>query len=240
MSEQATVTVDPELARRALGEVLDADAAAQPAAPPPPRREPPPDATADAPWGFKADGTPRKGPPGPGRPRKDKADEARTTGQEPASTPAQDPAKLQPAADYSDDIGAALTMVWMGMASIPWTRAHAAIVRIQTPQLVPAWNAAAQQNATIRRYVLKLSGEGSWAWVLPVTITTVPLVLGMWQVTRDPELRAQLAARTEQEFAAFIAEQAAAAGITMPGAGDAEAADINARADLDPEGQAAA
>lgn len=219
-TEPETVTVDPEMARRALGDALAADAAASPSAPPPPRKERPPDATPEAPWGFKADGTPRKGPPGPGRPRTipDGADKPRVTDQPLPSAPSGGPANLQPAAgaDYSDQIGGALTMVWMGMAGVPWTRAHAAVLRNSTPSLVPAWNSAAQQNATVRRYVLKLSGEGSWAWVIPVTIATTPLVMAMWQVTRDPELRATLAAQTEKEFTAFITEQARAAGMDIP------------------------
>lgn len=211
-----TVTVDPELAKAALGQVLDDDAAAQPAAPPPPKRERPPDATDEAPWGFKPDGSARKGPPGPGRPRKDAADKPRVDDKPPA--PAASPATPAPGTtktDYSQDIGAALTMAWMGLSAVPWTRAHAAVVRRYTPQMVPAWNAAAQQNATIRGYVMKLSGEGSWGWVIPVTVTTAPLVIGLWQVTRDPQARAQLAAENDVAFGEFIRAQAAAAGIDL-------------------------
>ncbi|HXC83863.1 MAG TPA: hypothetical protein VNV62_18600 [Trebonia sp.] len=221
MSE--TLTVDPELARGLLDDVLDRDAADGPGADPPPR-VPWLNEDGSPRWGVKADGSPRRAKPGTGRPRLDDNDKPRTTGKPPPQpgTPGDTPPNPQSsgggsgAKDYSEDIGATLTMVWMGLASVPFTRAHAAIVRAQTPAMVPAWNTAAQQNATIRKYVQKLSGEGSWAWVIPVTITTTPLAAGMWQVTRDASLRAALAKQTEKDFAEFIAEQATAAGMDIP------------------------
>lgn len=216
-----TVTVDPSALTEAFNRALDADAAAHNEAPPPPR-VPWLNEDGSARWGYKEDGSPRRSKPGTGRPPKDGTDKARTTDKPPPQTPAgggqsgpDSHAAGQPR-DYSEDIGGALTMVWMGLASVPWTRGHAAIVRAQTPAMVPAWNTAAQQNATVRRYIEKLSGEGSWAWVIPVTIVTLPLAAGMWQVTRDRDLRAGLAAQTEKDFAAFIAEQARAAGMDIP------------------------
>lgn len=213
---ESTVTVDPALAKDLLSDALDHDAAAaeEPAAEPPPRvswlNE-----DGSPRYGLKADGTPRKSKPGTGRPRSD--DKPRTTPQLPpgSESPAREKSRGTPGRDYTDDIGAALSMAWMGMASIPFTRAHAAIVRAHTPALVPAWNTAAQHNATIRGYIEKMSGDGNLAWVIPVTVVTTPLVIGMWQVTRDPQLRAELAAQTEKEFRAFIREQAQAAGIDL-------------------------
>jgi len=211
-----TIMVDPELARQALGDVLDADAAAQPAQDPPPRRPPPPDATAEAPWGFKADGTPRKGPPGPGRPRKDKTDQARVTDDKPpAGDGKQDPQPAQEPADYTADITGALTMVWMGASALPWTRGHAGALYGQIPALAPAWSTAAQHNAAIRRYVVKFSGQGSLAWVIPVTVSTSQLVLALWEVTRNAELRAELARQNDEDFRLFVREQAEAAGMVF-------------------------
>lgn len=215
-----TVTVDPELAKNLLDDTLDRDAASHPSAEAPPM-VPWLNEDGTPRWGVKADGTPRRSKPGPGAPKRSDAEKPRTT-DKPASTPAKEPPKSQPAPagppkDYTEDIGGALTLVWMGLASVPFTRAHAAIVRGQTPAMVPAWNQAAQQNPTVRKYVEKLSGEGSWAWVIPVTIVTVPLAAGMWQVTRDRDLRQQLAAQTEKDFAEFITEQARAAGMKIPG-----------------------
>jgi hypothetical protein len=212
MSE--TVTVDSELARQALDDVLDADAAKQPAAAPPPRRVIE-GATPDAPWGFKGDGTPRKGPPGPGRPRKDKAADPRT---EPPGTPGQEAGKSQAVepVTYAQQVNDALMLGWIVMASVPPVRPQAAILHDGIPGMVPAWDKAAQQNTTVRKYVLKLSGEGSWAWIVPVVLTTLPVVLGMWQATiAGPEIRKQLAGQTQIDLQAFLVEQAQAAGITI-------------------------
>jgi hypothetical protein len=51
--------------------------------------------------------------------------------------------------------------------------------------------------------------------VLPVTIVMTPMVAGMWQVTKDGSLRAELAAQTERDFATFLQEQAKAAGMDV-------------------------
>jgi hypothetical protein len=211
-----TVTVDAELARQALADVLDADAAAQPAAAPPPRRLPPPDATPEAPWGFKADGTPRKGPAGPGRPRKDADAKARTDDTPDAPGKPQQPAA--PAADvsYAEQVGDALTVGWMILGTIPFTKPQAAVLHNGMETLIPAWDQAARHNPTIRKYVLKLSGEGSWAWLIPVAITTMPVVMGMWQATIDQSIRPQLAKQTDADLTEFILGQAREAGLPIP------------------------
>jgi hypothetical protein len=217
-----TVTVDPQLAKGLLDDVLNNDAgtaasSAPDAAPPP--REPWLNEDGSPKYGLKEDGTPRKARPGTGRPRK--GDDAPRTADKLPAAAAADGSRAdtaEPAGggrDYADDIGAALTMTWMGLATLPVTRAHAAVLRAQTPALVPVWNTAAQQNKTVRRYVEKLSGEGSWGWVIPVTLVTTQLGVSMLQVTRDQALRAQLAAQTEHDFGQFLAEQARAAGIEL-------------------------
>lgn len=212
-----SIAVDPDLARQALGDALDADAAAQPAAEAPPRRQPPPDATPEAPWGFKADGTPRKGPPGPGRPRRSDPDSRpRTQPDTPDSPSSSTPSSSSAAADaapvdYTEDIGSALVLGWMCLSTIPFTHAHAAIVRRSMPELAPAWNTAAQQNATVRRYVRKLSGDGSWSWVIPVTVATTPLVLGLFQASINSELRAELKQENARNWEQFLRDQVQAA-----------------------------
>jgi hypothetical protein len=213
-----TVTVDPELARQALGEVLDKDAAAQPAAQPPPRRIPPPDATPEAPWGFKADGTPRKGPAGPGRPRKDTADAPRTAELD-TSTPGGSPDNSQPSEprSYAQEVNDALAVGWMILATIPPTKPQAYILHEAMPNLVPAWDQAAQHNASVRKFVLKISGDGSWAWVVPVAISTIPVLMGFWQVLGLPkEDRAKLVAASDQHLKEFVLEQAKSAGLEIP------------------------
>jgi hypothetical protein len=205
VTADAPVIVDPDLAKRALGQVLDDDAAAQPDAAPPPARAPIEGATPEAPWGFKPDGSPRKGPPGPGRPRKDPADKPRT--EERPAAAAQAAAEPPVKESYAEDIHAALTTAWMGLSLIKWTRGHAAVIHANTPQLATAWAVAAKQNKQVRTWVVKLSGEGSWGWVIPVTAATAPVVLGLWEVTRNAELRAGMAEQNDAEFGAFIADQ---------------------------------
>lgn len=215
----ATVTVDPALAKDLLSDALDADAAAGPEAEPPPRASWLNEDGSPR-WGVKADGTPRKARPGTGRPRND--DKPRTTRELPpgSESPAREQSRGTPGRDYTDEIGAALSMAWMGMASVPFTRAHAAVIRAHTPALIPAWNTAARHNAAIRGAIEKMSGDGNLAWVIPVVVVTTPVALGMWQVTRNGELRAELAAQTEQDFRAFITEQAQAAGIELDHLGE--------------------
>jgi hypothetical protein len=213
------VTIDQAALEAAFNGALATDAERHESAPAPPR-VPWLNEDGSARWGTKADGTPQRAKPGTGRPPADGTDKARTTDKVPEQ-PRPPQAASEPK-DYTEDIGAALTMVWMGMAALPWTKAHAAIIRAQTPAMAPAWNQAAQQNATVRKYVQKLSGEGSWSWVLPVTVVTTPVLMGFWQVMRDGDLRRQLAAQTDHDFMAFITEQARAAGMQIPVPEDAQ------------------
>lgn len=214
-----TVTVDPELARGLLDDALAADAGREPdglAAEPPPR-QPWLNEDGTAKYGLKADGTPRKSRPGTGRPPKDEA--ARTADRLPAAAAADGPrSSAGPGGggrDYAGDIGGALTMAWMGMAVLPATKPHAAVLKPAIPRLAAAWGTAAENNAAIRRYAEKLSGDGSLAWVIPVTLTTAQLGVGILQAARDPQLRAQLAAQTDHDFRSFLAEQAQAAGMDL-------------------------
>ena len=207
-----TVMVDADLARQALDSALEDDAAKAPAQAPPPKRQPPADATPDAPWGFKADGSPRKGPPGPGRPRKDAASAPRT------EEPSSEVARSAPAdVSYAQQVSDALTVGWMVLAAIPYTKPQAAVLHDGMPAMVPAWDQAARQNTAVRKYVLKLSGDGSWAWIVPVAVSTMPVLMGMWQaLTAGKDLRAALAAQTDQHLQDFVIEQARAAGIQIP------------------------
>ena len=218
MAETAVV-VDPGALEEAFQGALDTDAAAHQSAPAPPR-QPWLNEDGSPKYGLKADGTPKKGPGGPGRGNRRTGDTAPRGDAPAASTPAPGAVNLQSgvAADYSDDIAGALFLAWMGLASTPWTRAQAAVVKNSTPQMVPAWNSAAQQNATIRAWVTKLSGEGSWAWIIPVTMTTTPLVLGIWESIRDKEARAALNAQTKIDWDEFLAETAKAHGLELASA----------------------
>lgn len=225
-------TVDPALLDAAFEASLTADANRGALAAEPPPRPHWLNDDGSAKYGTKPDGTPKKGPGGPGRgkqgatrPRGD-TKTGDTPGVSPPhtagpgaspGTPPEDPPGAGPAGhDYAADVEGLLFMVWMGCASTPWTKPQAAIVKNATPQLAPAWGKAAEQNATIRRWVDKLASEGSWAWLIPVAMTTTPFALGLWSTLTDRELRRELAAQTEQDWTQFIRETAAANGIQLP------------------------
>lgn len=195
--------------------------------PPPPARDPEAphgrtvDGAALAPYGLKADGTPRVKPAGPGRPKIAVAD---------APPTAAPPAAAAPTAggeDYSQDLLDLATSVWIGVSSLkggklgpfklPDLRAYALVWHQQTPTTVATWNKAAQQNPTVRAYVRKLSGEGSWSWIIGVAISGAGLAAGMAAVRNaPPERRAELAAINDVKSKEYITAQLEALGLEPP------------------------
>ena len=116
------------------------------------------------------------------------------------------------------------TAVWIGASSmkggrllgfpIPDARPYAVAWKSQLPQQVAAWNAAARQNATVRGYVEKLSGDGSWSWVVGVAVAAGGFIAGCAEIAKAPaEVKAQLAAANDTQMQAFIEAQVAAAGL---------------------------
>jgi hypothetical protein len=201
--------------------------------PAPPRQERDPkapfgradDGSPIAPHGMKADGTPRLHSAGPGRP---KADAPRVTTQ--TAAPSAPGAGAKGAAangtDYSGDLMALGQSVWVGASSLkggrllgfplPDARPYAAVFRASLPQQVAAWNAAAQQNPTVRGYVEKLSGEGSWSWMIGVAVATAGLAAGFAEVSRlSAEDRAKWAAYNDAEMTKFINAQVEAMGLEV-------------------------
>jgi len=198
-------------------------ASAPPEVPAPPRLAP--SADPDAPHGRAEDGTPnapfglnkKTGRPnlkaaGPGRGGR-KADAPRTTTMVPA-----DPKKTAAGVtDYRADLAGLGQTVWMAGAMLPPARPYAALWMEALPGLIESWNTAAQKNGTVRGYVEKLAGDGSYAWVIGVTVATLPFVVGCAKLSRkekDPvkakaqdELKAALKSRTEDEFAAYVQSQ---------------------------------
>src|SRR5579862_3668406 len=203
MTEQQTVTVDPELARQALDDVLNTDAAAA-AGPAEPPKTPWLNPDGSARYGTKADGTPRRSPAGPGRGKtKDDKPRADTEQDKPADgKPA--PSAPVPVADYTADLEETGLAVWMVLSCVPFLQAHAAVWNAQVPPMARAWSHAAQRNAAVRKYVERLTGEGGWTWVIPVTVATMPLALNSLAILRDPKLRAELAASNQVNFAEYL------------------------------------
>ncbi len=160
------------------------------------------DGAALAPYGVKADGRPRIKPAGPGRGNRspdDRPNETRAA----ASSPSSSGSKAA-AVDYRDDLAGLGMSVWLAGSTLPATRPYAALFKQSMPGMVEAWNEAAQHNATVRGYVEKLAGEGSWSWVIKVAITTTPFVLGCWELARPmsektPDQAKAKAARNERK-----------------------------------------
>jgi len=174
---------------------------------PPPKLPPPDGADPEAPFGRKADGSPRKSRPGPGRGHRATGADKPRTGELPAE--AKKPAR-QSASEPEDYTGAlqdAGMAIWVGLSSMPWTGAHAALWRSHVPGLAAALNAGAQQNPAVRRQVTKLTGEGGWLWVVPLAASVSSLAAGSWQILKDQQLRGELKAKNDEMFVAFVEEQ---------------------------------
>jgi hypothetical protein len=233
MDRVTTATADP--VANAFEAALAKDAGR--AASPPPDIPPPPPVDPDAPHGRDAEGTPlapyghhkqtgrpNKKPPGPGRPKTATAPAAggRAAGM---SSPPGSPSTG--GEDYAGDLKDLADGIWMGASGlkggrlgpvrVPDLRAHALAWHQSTPQLVGAWAAAADKNPTVRGYVRKLSGEGSWSWIIGVAISAAGLAAGLAAVSSaTAEDRAQLAAHNDKLSEAFVREQTRALGMEIP------------------------
>jgi hypothetical protein len=208
---------------------LEKDAGREPgrdvSSPPPPPRDPEaphgrgPDGAPLAPHGLRADGTPRIKPAGPGRPRTAVAEVPPAAAAAPGAPPQGE--------DFSQDLLNLATSVWIGASNLkggklgpfalPDLRPYALVWHKQTPSLVNTWNEAAKQNPAVRAYVRKLSGEGSWSWIIGVAISGAGLAAGMAAVrSAPPEKRAELAAINDAKSKEFITAQMTALGLEVP------------------------
>jgi hypothetical protein len=173
------------------------------------------------PFGPRADGKPRLKPAGPGRGHKG-ADQPRETAAAAAVTPT---GKRAPA-DYREDLAGLGMTLWMGGAALPATRPYAHLFKQSMPGMVESWNQAAQQNAAVRGWVEKLAGDGSWAWVIGVTVTTVPFAAACWELARKEKdaaraeqkkaYKQQLAQACKTELDQYITAQFATLGAEQP------------------------
>jgi hypothetical protein len=233
VNEVAAPDVDEAFTR-----ALEQDAAAAPAYPAPPRIAV--SADPDAPHGRAEDGTPlaphgrnkKTGrpnlkPAGPGRGRH-AADQPRTTEAPREGT------VIKPGAgpDYREDLTGLAMTIWLAGSAmhggklwilpVPDTRPYAAVWYDQMPAMVTAWDQAARKNARVRGYVEKLSGEGSWAWVFGVTVTSMSFITGCAELARKDtpetkgaraEARARAAQLNDLKLGEFMEAQIAAMGL---------------------------
>lgn len=221
MTDEVTAEFEAALARDASKSPRPG---AQEEAPPPPRRDPAAphgredDGTPKAPYGVKADGTPRMKPAGPGRP----AAQPHVTTQ--AAGPDAGKGSGQPE-DFVADLQVLADSAWIGLSALrggkvlgilplPDTRPYAAVWHMAAPQQVAAWNQAAKQNATVRDYVRKFSGDGSMAWVIGVGVATMGLLGAVTEMAKSPpEVKAAVAAANEAAIQAHLEAQMEAMGL---------------------------
>jgi hypothetical protein len=218
-----TVTVAPGLipGPADLDAALAADAARTDPEPPP--RAPWLNEDGSARWGTKADGSPRKSRPGPGRGGKD--GKARTETPPPPGTAGG--GGSTPARSYREELEGASTVIWLGLAMTPPTRPYATLWASQSEGQVAAWDKAAQASPAVRGFVERyLAGGSHLAWIGPVALSTIPLAAGVGALLRNPELRAQLAAQAEADLGAYMG--AVTAQVEAEAAGHGQAADTEA------------
>lgn len=158
------------------------------------------------PFGPRADGKPRLKPAGPGRGHKGKDQPRETAAAAAAAIPG---GGQQAGKDYREDLAGLGMTVWMGGAAWEPTRPYAHLFKRSMGPMVEAWNQAAQHNDAVRGWVEKLAGDGSWAWVIAVTVTTVPFLGACWELARKeqkPEMAARKAAYKKELAAACKSE----------------------------------
>lgn len=170
-----------------------------------------------APFGVKADGTPRLREPGPGRPKAD-APRVTTTAGTPAKT-----GTAKAAADYTNDLLGLGTAVWLGISSmkggalgpvrLPDCRPYAAVWKQTLPQMATVWNTAAQQNDQVRSAVEKFTGEGSMTWVIGVAVVSAGFVSSCVELAKAPaEVKASATAANDAALQEYVSRQVAAMG----------------------------
>jgi hypothetical protein len=157
---------------------------------------------------------------GRGRPRKDPAEKPRV-----AEKPAEPP---KPAAnvDYVEAAAGVSTLAWATLAAIPMTTAYAAVIEANQEQLVGALANGAKHNPKIAQALEKAATGGGGVYALQLAAVGVNMGMQTLQLLKDPQLRAEASAHTQQKFREFLKAQ----GVNVPGETAPEAADVPAAA----------
>lgn len=181
------------------------------------------DGTPLAPFGVKGDGSPRLKPGRPSskdpaeRPRVINAAASPASSGSAASSSSAAPAKTTAAEDYTEDLIGFGMSVWLGASCIrggklgpirlPDVRPYALVLHEEIPRQAAVWNVAAQQNATVREYVKKLSADGSLTWMLGVGIAAAGLVGACVELGRaEQEVRDRAAAINDAKVKEYVAQ----------------------------------
>lgn len=177
----------------------------------PPRKDP------EAPYGHKADGTPKK-----------RAGRPATSGNAAAAPRIAKRGKApSPPLDATKDYRPALTDFWSGIwsAACIGSQADAGAIYVATPALVTTWNAAAQQSKLGRSIVDNVTSKTALAMAFGAT-----LMLGLQFAANHgrvaPESVAHLGIRSPAELAEInVAAMTAAAEEMLAAQRDAEMAE---------------
>jgi hypothetical protein len=164
----------------------------------------------------------------PGRPRGGPADKPRVTDSPPAPPPSA--TSTAPARDFRATLRETAEAAWFVLASVPVPeqafgfklagvktriRVQAALLEANVENLAGGLNMLGQHNRFVAQALTRLaSGEGG-LWVLPAVMLLAPFVAQtgqLWtgQLVDEPTLEA-MAAATEKQAQAYLAEQAKAA-----------------------------
>lgn len=141
-------------------------------------------------------------PNAPRRGRPPKAERARTREVKPGAD--KEPAKLEPR-DYRPALDALGEVIWLGASQLPFTKPFAPLLNAESrAPMVAAWNEAANQNASVRNAVEKMTGGGGSTWVLGVAMATIPLGMGVFQIlTASPETKEALRQKANADLKAW-------------------------------------
>lgn len=191
----AAPAIEQEFAELQAAQAAQADGEA----PAPPKKDP------EAPYGRKADGSPKKGPGG--RPSKaPKADQPRVAMKETRG----------PKKDYTVELHGLVQTAWGALAA--FSPADAGAVKLAGPGLVASWNALAQESSQVARGIEWLISGSVYG---AVVMATAPLVMQIMANhgridagrvaalgVQDPAVLAEMTAQDVQAMAEAAAAQA--------------------------------
>jgi hypothetical protein len=164
---------------------------------------------AEAPYGYKADGTPRHNRPGPGRPPKARVQQAL-----PASEPKPGKSSTAPPKDYAPALAGLFEMMALipGMLPTPEkgekslipravaikVKAQATVLRENAAGLAKGVGEIAAHNPAAASAVARLT-EGDASWAVPAMFMLLPFAIQSASVWRSPAEgdMADVAARTD-------------------------------------------
>jgi hypothetical protein len=196
--------VDLDDTDRAFAQAMAAPRGDEPEAPPPQRRGP---ADPDAPYGRRADGTPKKGPGGrPAKPREIEAPKPPQGG--PGGS-----GQAGSAQDYAQGLAEFLGGVQLALAVLPapsdsirvHLRYQSAVIEQTGDGLATGLGTVAEHNATVRWGVEKIT-QGGGAWIFPAAMAIAPFMVStamLWNAPVTPEMAAG-AKRIEDEAMARL------------------------------------